>query len=45
VIWKGLRGDPLGDAPDPGMLAITVGDVLDALATLPERSLAVEPRG
>jgi ADP-heptose:LPS heptosyltransferase len=45
VIWKGLRGDPLGDAPDPGMLAITAGDVLDALATLPERSLAVEPRG
>jgi ADP-heptose:LPS heptosyltransferase len=45
AIWKGLTGDPLGDAPDPGMLAITVDEVLDALARLPERSLTVPARG
>ncbi len=37
VLWAGGTGDPHGTAPDPGLLTITVGDVLDALAALPAR--------
>ena len=32
VLHRGGRGDPHADAPDPGLLAITVGDVLAAAA-------------
>lgn len=32
VIWKGREGDPNAMQPDPGLLAITVDDVLDAVA-------------
>jgi hypothetical protein len=36
VLWSGRRGDPHGSAVDPGLLAISVDAVLDALATLNE---------
>lgn len=44
ALWKGRRGDPHGSAPDPGLLEITVDEVLHALAELPPApgSLAVE---
>ncbi len=35
VLWRGTTGDPHGSTPDPGLLALTVEDVLDALADLP----------
>jgi ADP-heptose:LPS heptosyltransferase/uncharacterized protein YjbJ (UPF0337 family) len=38
ALWAGRRGDPHAAAPDPGLLAITVDDVLDALTTLPSGS-------
>jgi ADP-heptose:LPS heptosyltransferase len=31
VLWAGRRGDPHAETPDPGLLEITVQDVLDAL--------------
>jgi ADP-heptose:LPS heptosyltransferase len=31
VLWHGTNGDPLADALDPGLAAITVDEVLDAL--------------
>ena len=31
VLWAGRTGDPHAEAPDPGLLAIGVDDVLDAL--------------
>ena len=31
ALWAGRRGDPHGEAPDPGLLAIQVGDVLAAV--------------
>ena len=31
VVWAGRTGDPHGDRPDPGLLSITVPEVLDAL--------------
>jgi ADP-heptose:LPS heptosyltransferase len=34
-LWAGSRGDPHGERPDPGLLAIEVDQVLDALADLP----------
>jgi ADP-heptose:LPS heptosyltransferase len=37
VIWKGRSGDPHGTSPDPGLVAITVEEVLEALATLPAK--------
>ena len=40
ALWTGGRGDPHGSRPDPGLLAISVEDVLDALAELPELSAA-----
>jgi ADP-heptose:LPS heptosyltransferase len=36
VLWAGLTGDPHGRTPDPGLLAIEVADVLEALAALDE---------
>jgi hypothetical protein len=37
VLWAGRNGDPHGRQADPGLLEISVGDVVDALSTLPER--------
>jgi ADP-heptose:LPS heptosyltransferase len=37
VLWAGRNGDPHGHRTDPGLLEISVGDVVDALSTLPER--------
>jgi Glycosyltransferase family 9 (heptosyltransferase) len=37
VLWAGRDGDPHGLRADPGLLEISVGDVIDALATLPGR--------
>lgn len=36
ALWAGRRGDPHGEAVDPGLLEITVADVERALASLPE---------
>jgi ADP-heptose:LPS heptosyltransferase len=38
VLWSGRTGDPHGSAPDPGLLQLTVDDVLAALRTLPRRA-------
>lgn len=35
AIWRGRCGDPHGEDADPGLLEITVGEVLDALTDLP----------
>lgn len=35
ALWKGRRGDPHGRTPDPGLMQISVDDVLDALRELP----------
>lgn len=35
ALWAGKRGNPLGDALDPGLDAITIGQVLSALSDLP----------
>jgi ADP-heptose:LPS heptosyltransferase len=37
ALWAGSRGDPHGLQPDPGLLEISVGEVLEALASLPDR--------
>jgi ADP-heptose:LPS heptosyltransferase len=37
VLWRGGRGDPRAQQPDPGLLAIEVDEVLEALRTLPAR--------
>jgi ADP-heptose:LPS heptosyltransferase len=34
VLWAGVAGPAHGPRPDPGLLRISVGDVLDALASL-----------
>jgi ADP-heptose:LPS heptosyltransferase len=36
VLWKGVEGPPDGPTPHPGLLAITVEEVLEALSVLPE---------
>jgi ADP-heptose:LPS heptosyltransferase len=33
ALWAGRRGDPHADAPDPGLLSITVDDVISARLT------------
>jgi hypothetical protein len=38
VIWKGHTGEPNGANPDPGLLAITVEDVLQAVSDLSSAS-------
>ncbi|MFF3437812.1 glycosyltransferase family 9 protein [Streptosporangium sp. NPDC002721] len=38
VLWTGRRGDPHGHRPDPGLLEIGVGEVLDAVGALLEVS-------
>jgi ADP-heptose:LPS heptosyltransferase len=35
ALWYGPEGDPHGPRPDPALLRITTGDVLDALDRLP----------
>jgi ADP-heptose:LPS heptosyltransferase len=35
ALWAGTSGDPHGQLPDPGLLAIAVDQVLEALADLP----------
>jgi ADP-heptose:LPS heptosyltransferase len=35
ALWAGRRGDPHGAEPDPGLLAITAADVIDALTRVP----------
>jgi len=35
ALWVGSSGDPHGQVPDPGLLALTVEQVLQALADLP----------
>lgn len=37
ALWAGRDGDPHGQSPDPGLLAVTAQDVIDALADLPGR--------
>jgi ADP-heptose:LPS heptosyltransferase len=34
ALWAGRRGDPNAGEPDPGLLALTAGDVADALRRL-----------
>jgi ADP-heptose:LPS heptosyltransferase len=41
ALWAGTSGDPHGQLPDPGLLAIGVDQVIEALAGLPE---AAPPR-
>jgi ADP-heptose:LPS heptosyltransferase len=41
ALWAGTSGDPHGQRPDPGLLAIGVDQVVEALADLPE---AAAPR-
>jgi ADP-heptose:LPS heptosyltransferase len=36
ALWTGHRGDPRGQRPDPGLLAVSVPDVVAALESLPE---------
>lgn len=36
-LWAGRTGDPQGGEPDPGLLDLSVGQVLAALASLPAR--------
>jgi hypothetical protein len=40
VLWKGRTGDPHGAAPDAGLLAIEVDDVIAELEELDARSVA-----
>ena len=40
AIWAGHAGDPHGDRPDPGLLAIRPEDVVDELARLEPRPAA-----
>jgi ADP-heptose:LPS heptosyltransferase len=35
ALWAGRTGDPHGSEPDPGLLAIGTGEVIEALAALP----------
>ena len=40
ALWAGRSGDPHGQVPDPGLLALTVEDVLRALSLLESRRAA-----
>jgi hypothetical protein len=44
TIWKGRSGDPHGRMPDPGLLAITVQEVLGELGRLPPPAPQVRRR-
>jgi ADP-heptose:LPS heptosyltransferase len=41
VLWRGTTGDPRGATPDPGLLALEVDEVLDALSDLPDAGRGV----
>ncbi|HMC40631.1 MAG TPA: glycosyltransferase family 9 protein [Acidimicrobiales bacterium] len=41
ALWSGRRGDPHGSTVDPGLLEITVGQVIEALSRLPGESRGV----
>ncbi|MCW3065414.1 MAG: glycosyl transferase, family 9, partial [Solirubrobacterales bacterium] len=43
ALWAGQHGDPHGDVPDPGLLALAVGDVSAELAELPARKSFAAP--
>jgi ADP-heptose:LPS heptosyltransferase len=43
VLWAGRSGDPLSETPFEGLLAVTVGDVLEQLAVLPPSTGAPRP--
>jgi ADP-heptose:LPS heptosyltransferase len=43
-LWTGTTGDPHGHLPDPGLLAIEVDQVLEALADLPAAQAPRPPR-
>jgi ADP-heptose:LPS heptosyltransferase len=45
ALWAGRRGDPHGETTDPGLLAIPVAVVIDALASLPGRPFPALPVG
>jgi ADP-heptose:LPS heptosyltransferase len=45
VLWAGTTGDPHGDSVDPGLAAITVEDVVDALAQCAAEPVATATRG
>jgi ADP-heptose:LPS heptosyltransferase len=45
ALWKRSTGDPHARQPHPGLLQITVGEVLRALEELPGRPPAAWPRG
>jgi ADP-heptose:LPS heptosyltransferase len=45
ALWAGTSGDPHGRLPDPGLLAIGTGQVLEALADLPEAAPPRAARG
>jgi ADP-heptose:LPS heptosyltransferase len=43
-LWAGTSGDPHGQLPDPGLLAIDVDQVTEALAGLPPAHARRAPR-
>jgi ADP-heptose:LPS heptosyltransferase len=43
VLWKGHCGDPWASVPDPGLLAITPGEVISAAADLLDADLPSRP--
>lgn len=43
ALWAGRRGDPHAAEPDPGLLELTVADVLGALRALPEKEAGRVP--
>ena len=43
ALWAGTSGDPHGQLPDPGLLAIDVDQVTTALADLPDAEVARSP--
>jgi ADP-heptose:LPS heptosyltransferase len=45
ALWAGTSGDPHGRLPDPGLLAIGVDQVLEALQELPPAAPPVRPPG
>jgi ADP-heptose:LPS heptosyltransferase len=42
-LWAGRRGDPHASEPDPGLLELTVDDVLDALRDLADEAVERVP--
>jgi ADP-heptose:LPS heptosyltransferase len=43
VLWSGRTGDPHGTTVDPGLLDITVEQVVSALAGLPQPATETVP--